>query len=376
MRRLKVLLVTRVEREHFGGVQLSTLVMAKGLQKAGHRVYVMCNSDHSFVHEFADQGIMVVSAPLKLYLASLVTDIRILRRFIAQEKIDVVHFQYAFSVFMSPFCRGVRNSAGVGTVWTCRGIRKGAYLLMGPFANWFVDVVIGNCRQERDKLIERGVSSSKVAFAYNPPTIGIPEDTSRDSELLRELDIDPTDAVIGTASRLSPERGVEYFIQAAAKVLTHYSPVTFVIAGSGPSEQKLKHLAESLEIGPQIRFVGTRRDMARVYSILDIFVNPIPASYAVAGTGNTTAEAMVCGRPVVTTDAGGIAEMVDDGMTGIVVASRDADALATACLRLLNDQKTMEAMGKAGRARILNKFTTRHLVEELERCYAQALAYT
>lgn len=374
MRRLKVLLVTRVEREHFGGVQLSTLVMAKGLQRVGHQVYVMCNSDHPFVDEFAEQGLTVVSAPLRVNFASLFTDIGILRRFVAQQQIDIVHFQYAFSVFMSPFCRGVRKSTGVRTVWTCRGIRKGAYLIMGPFANRFVDVVIGNCRQERDKLIKRGVSSRKVAFAYNPPTIGIPEDTTKDAELIKELEIDPTATVIGTASRLSPERGVEYFIQAAAKILAHDSHVQFVIAGGGPLEQKLRELAESLRVSQHIRFVGTRRDMSRVYSILDVFVNPLPASYSVAGTGNTTAEAMVCARPVVTTDAGGITEMVEDGVTGIVVPSRDSGALAAACLRLLNDRKLMEEMGKAGRARILSKFTSRHLVEELERCYSQALA--
>lgn len=274
---------------------------------------------------------------------------------------------------MSPFCRGVRKEARVRTVWTCRGMRKWAYSIMGPLANRFVDVVIGNCRQERDKLIKRGVSSRKAAFAYNPPTIGIPEDTTKDSQLLKELDIDPTATVIGTASRLSPERGVEYFIQAAAKILVHNSHVKFVVAGGGPLEQKLRNLAEVLRVSQHIRFVGTRRDMSRLYSILDVFVNPIPASYSVAGTGNTTAEAMACARPVVTTDAGGIAEMVDDGVTGIVVPSRDSDALAAACLRLLNDRKLMKEMGKAGRVRILGNFTSRHLVEELERCYSQAL---
>ncbi|MBI3610067.1 MAG: glycosyltransferase family 4 protein [Nitrospirae bacterium] len=374
MRRLKVLLVTRVDRVDIGGVQLSTLIMANALQNVGHQVYVMCNSDHPFVDEFTKQGLTVVSAPLGLSILSLITDVGILRRFVAQNPIDIVHFQYARSAFMAPFCRGARKSAKVRTVWTCRGIQKRAYWIMGPFANRFIDVVIGNCQQERDKLIQRGVSSRKVAFAYNPPAIGIPEDTTKDSRLLKEFNIDSTAPVIGTASRLSPERGVKYFIEAAAKILVHNSHVKFVIAGGGPLEQKLKELAESLQISQHIRFVGTRRDMSRVYSILDIFVNPIPAAYGVAGTGNTTAEAMVCARPVVTTGAGGIAEMVVDGVTGIVVPSRDSDALAAACLRLLNDRKLMEEMGKAGRARILSKFTSRHLVEELERCYSQALA--
>ena len=373
MRRLKVLLVTRADRVHFGGVQLSTLIMANGLQSVGHQVYVMCNADHPFVEELTGLGVTVVSAPMGMNIVSLFTDIGILRRFIAQHHIDIVHFQYTFSVFISPFCRGTRKS-GVRTVWTCRGMRKGAYPLMGLLANRFVDVVIGNCRQEMDKLIKRGVSSRKVTFAYNPPAIGVPEDTIKDPQLLAELHIDQTAAVIGTASRLSPERGVEYFIQAAAKILAHDPNVQFVIAGGGPLEQELRELAESLRVGQYIRFVGTRRDMARVYSILDVFVNPIPASYSVAGTGNTTAEAMVCARPVVTTDAGGITEMVDDGVTGIVVPSRNPDALAAACLRLLNDRNLMEEMGKAGRARILSKFTSRHLVEELERCYAQALS--
>jgi glycosyltransferase involved in cell wall biosynthesis len=368
-----VLLVTRFEPDHFGGVQRSTMALALALRTAGHDVRIMCNSDHEFAAEFVRSGFPVVFAPLKIHFGSLLRDLNVLRGYLCEHEVDIVHFQYAFSAFMAPFCRTQRRNRRPRTVWSCRGIRRGAYPVMGWFATRFVDFVIGNCRQEQAKLIEQGIPANKVGFAYNPPALVIPNDTGRDRLLLDELGIDPARTVIGTASRLSPERGVEYFIEAAAKLLARFPELTFVIAGSGPSDANLRLLSEALGVGSQMRFLGTRHDMARVYSIFDIFVNPLPSSYAVAGTGNTTAEAMVCSRPVVTTNAGGIAEMVIDGVTGLVVESRDSEALATACARLLEDPALREDMGRAGRERILSQFTSRHLAERLESYYFRVI---
>ena len=175
---------------------------------------------------------------------------------------------------------------------------------------------------------------------------------------------------MGTASRLSPQRGVQYFLEAAALVWQAFPEVTFVIAGGGTAENDLRRQAADLHMGDRIVFLGPRRDMERVYSIMDVFVNPCPNEL---GTGNTNAEAMAFGKAVVAVNRGGTPELVQDGITGFVVPPRNAPALAEATLRLLRDRDLAKRMGRAGRERILRDFTLERLVREVEAVYSDVL---
>jgi glycosyltransferase involved in cell wall biosynthesis len=210
-----------------------------------------------------------------------------------------------------------------------------------------------------------------MATIYNTPNLTIPEDVAaKSTDLLGELGIDSDAPIVGTASRLSQKRGVHYFVEAAASIWQAFPEVRFVIAGGGTAENELRRQATDLHMGDRVVFLGPRRDMERVYSIMDVFVNPCPDE---PGTGNTNAEAMAFGKPVVAVNRGGTPELVQDGITGFTVPPRDAQALAQATLRLLRNRDLANRMGMAGRERILKDFRADRLVLEVEEVYSGLL---
>lgn len=366
MRRFRVLLV--VPLAGIGGTELSTLSLATGLKQAGHQVYVMCNA-HPLMNEFTKQGLEVVLAGMERNPTGLIKDAARMRRCITENKIEIIHFQSAFAVIMSLLCRGSIKSNRVKVIWTCRGIKHMSYFIVGRLFNFLTDFVIGNCNAERDKLISTGLSPRKVRTVYNCPNIAIPEDaSSKSKELLDEMGIDSDTPIVGTASRLAPSRGVEYFMEAAALISRQIPKARFIIAGGGPIEGKLRRQASDLNIEEHVFFLGPRRDMERVFSIMDLFVNPCPLEL---GTGNTNAEAMAFGKPVIAVNRGGTPEIVEDGVTGILVPGKNPEKLAEATLRLLQNKDLARRMGLAGWERVMREFSLERLVREVEEVYDQ-----
>lgn len=368
MREFRVLLV--VPLGNIGGTELSTLSLARGLRKAGHQVYVMCNP-HPLAEAFAEAGVVTVQAGMRRNIRSLLTDAATMRRCLADNQIEIIHFQSAFPIIMALLSRRAIKAGGVKVLWTCRGIEKGSYAIVGRLFNHVVDFVIANCNAEREKLLRHGLSSRRTVTIYNTPNLSIPEYVAgKNSDLLAELGIDVDTPIVGTASRLSLQRGVQYFVEATASVSQAFPEVRFVIAGGGPAENELRKQTVDLDMRDRVVFLGPRRDMERVYSIMDVFVNPCPNEL---GTGNTNAEAMAFGKPVVAINRGGTPELVHDGTTGLVVAPRDSQALAQATLRLLRDRGLAKRMGAAGRERILKDLTLERLVREVEEVYSRLL---
>ncbi len=365
MRRFRVLLV--VPLAGIGGTELSTLALATGLKDAGHHVYVMYNA-HPLVNEFIERGLEVVPAGMQRNLRGLIKDARIMRHCIAKNEIEIVHFQSAFPMIMLLLSVRSIRSDGIKVIWTCRGINRISYFIGGRLFNFLTDFVIANCDAERQKLIGHGLSPDKVKTVYNCPTIAMPEDISKNLELQKELGIAHDTPVVGTASRLSPDRGVEYFLGAASVIAQQMPEVRFVIAGGGALAKDLRRQASKLDIENKVVFMGTRRDMNKVYSIMDVFVNP---ALVRAGTDNVNIEAMAFAKPVIVTKVGGGLEVVQDGFTGLVVPPRDSRALAQATLRLLKDKDLARRMGMAGRERVMRDFSKEKLVSEIGQVYQQ-----
>lgn len=369
MKKFRVLLVTHLG--DVGGTELSTLSLATGLKQAGHDVYVMCNT-HPLVSRFAERGISVVLAGMRRNIWGLVKDASIMRRCIAENKIEVIHFQSALPIIMSVLSWRAIKRDKVKLVWTCRGIRRMNYAVVGHLFNHLIDFVIANCDAERDRLIRHGLSPRKVITIYNCPNIAVPMDIGgKSKDLLNELSIDADIPIVGTASRLAPERGVKYFLEAAAMVSRQSPNAKFVIAGGGLLEDELRQQARELGVEQQMVFLGRRRDMENVYSILDVFVNP---ALVRCGTDNVNIEAMAFAKPIVATNVGGGPEIVRDGVTGMLVPPRDSKALAEATLRLLGDMDVARQMGLAGRERVMRDFSTERLVREVEAVYERLLA--
>ncbi|MFQ6118807.1 MAG: glycosyltransferase family 4 protein [Methanosarcinales archaeon] len=354
----------------FGGTDLSTLSLAEGLKRRGHNVYVMF-ADSGLPEEFSTREIPYILAPVdKRNPWGIFIGACHIKKFVTKNKIKIIHSQTVVPTFMACLAKLITKRVEFKIIWHCRGIKHCNYALVGHLLNSLIDFVITNSDFARKKVIKGGFLPKKVKTAYNCLNFPFPDRIEKNRMLMKELGITKDIYVIGTVSRLDLDRGVEYFLQAAALVKNNLNSIKFLIVGGGPCANVFLKQAHDLGIKEDIIFLGARRDVGRVYSILDVFVNPCPLD---TGTGNTNAEAMAFAKPVIACNSGGAPELVQDNITGILVPPENPKKLAEAILYLLRNRERAGEMGLGGRKVIKNYFTQERLIQEIEEIYYKLL---
>ncbi len=181
------------------------------------------------------------------------------------------------------------------------------------------------------------------------------------------------EVVIGLVGRISPFKGQDVFVRAAAKVLERFPTCRFRIIGAAlfaedAYESHVRQLARELRIAQAVTFSGFRADVTRAISELDILVH---ASVTGEPFGQVIVEGMAAGKPVVATRGGGVPEIVRDGITGLLVPMRDAAAMAEAIERLLADPAAAAQMGQDGRERVREHFRIEQTAARVEGVYQE-----
>jgi glycosyltransferase involved in cell wall biosynthesis len=198
------------------------------------------------------------------------------------------------------------------------------------------------------------------------------------SAVRAELGVPKTAPLIGFVARLDPWKGADVFIRAAAVVSMQRHDAHFaIIGGELPGHEHhaaaLLRLADDLGLGHRIHFAGWRYPpesmpavMAAVDVLLHTAIRPEPF-------GLVFLEAMAAGRPVVAAEGGGVPEVVDNGVTGLLTAPGDWEAAAAAVASLLKDRQRARVMGMAGRRRVECHFDVRAQVRKIEAVYERLL---
>jgi glycosyltransferase involved in cell wall biosynthesis len=174
---------------------------------------------------------------------------------------------------------------------------------------------------------------------------------------------------IGTLANLRPEKGLRQLLEAAARVARSAPHARFVIWGDGALRSQLDATIQALALTGAVELRGTTRDPDTALRQCDIFVLPSLSE----ASSNVVLEAMATGLPVVATRVGGMAGLVDDHRTGILVPPGDAPALAQAILTLVEAPALAAEMGARGRARAVAEFGTVRMIERMDAFYCRAL---
>ena len=166
-------------------------------------------------------------------------------------------------------------------------------------------------------------------------------------------------------ARLEPEKGHPTLLEAWSSVVAAVPNATLLVVGEGSRREALEAMAHELGVADRVVFTGRRDDVPAVTAALDVAVLP---SYREA-LGLTILEAMALSRPIVASNVGGIPEMVEDGVTGLLVPPHDAEALAAAIIRLLRDHPLADTLGRAGHDLVHEKFCIERMVSAVEQIY-------
>ena len=362
--RLQILHVTATTT---GGVGLLILQLVKRLDPRDFALSVAFGRGYLLDRSFDESGVPVytLSTSRRAGLLSVVKGIVEVYRLLRRGRYHLVQSHTSVGGLVA---RVACWAARVPVVWTVHGL--GAHPGHAPWKRALLRVVeamldrvtdhyVAVSEDLRDEGVRRGIyRPERVTVIPNGLEITSPPSDTEGRALRRELGLAEGCPVIGTVTRLEPQKAIDVFLHAAARVKVRAPEVAVLIAGDGPQRAELEALARHLGLGSAVRFLGWRSDALRVLAALDLFC----MSSRWEGCPMVLLEAMAAQRPVVATDIGGVREIVVQGETGLLVPAGDAAAFAEASLRLLASPAERQRMGEAGRLRMQSRFSLEKMV--------------
>jgi glycosyltransferase involved in cell wall biosynthesis len=385
---MKVLCV--VHYANFGGPHNEALRLLEPLRRRGWETIVAIPDEPgTAAGRLREAGVQVELLPLGRLRAS--PDPRRLLRFLKEFRPTVRVLEEAvertgagivrIGGLVNPHAAFAARRAGAAVVWQIVDSRAPAPLRRAamPLVRRFADAVMFDGEALID--LHGGRDSLRVpAFVYFPPV-----DTQRFApspehrRAVREALGIPADApVVGTVSSLNPMKGLEHFLDAAAQIAATRPETWFVVVGGAPEShraypERLHRRAAELALPNPVVFAGERADVERWYPAFDVHaIASLPRS---EGTTTTALEAQSCGVPVVATRVAAVGEVVDDGVTGLLVKPESPRALADAIRSLLDDDELRTQMGAAGRDAAISRFDAERTADVYVEAYQAALAH-
>lgn len=338
---IKVLML-RPQME-MGGASRHILTLSRGLAQNGLRVDLTTSGGPGLGMD--TQGLHAVhtlplwpSTPGNLARA-VVQLIRLIRR----ERYDLLHSHHRFTSIAARWAGWLTGVPLIVTVHEFKSDRK------APAWLWSGDYTLTPSEALRQHLLTQySLNPARVRTVHN----GI-DDLPLPAAPKQEY------PVIGFVGRLAPEKGVSDLIAALPRVLQTCPQVRCWLVGDGEERAALQAQAAGLSLPPDaLTFCGERNDVMALMEPMTLIVLPSLQD----NLPLTALEAMRSGKPVVASRVGGLPEVIEDGITGVLIPPANSAALAEAITTILGNADTIQQMGAAGRVRFRTHFTSQHMV--------------
>jgi len=241
----------------------------------------------------------------------------------------------------------------------------------GPFTRWKYrtpDMFIAISEAVEGVLESAGVPSSKIRVVHS----GIDPDeviSAPSVDLRKELGCAPDAPLIGNIAQLVDHKGHQYLIDAVPELLHGLPKAHVVIVGSGPLEEELRSKITGMRLTDRVHMLGWRDDAVSILKAFDIFVMPSHLE----GMGTSVLDAFAAKVPVVASDAGGIGEMVKDGLYGRLVPAKDPKALAKTIIEAVEDKTKSERMAENASKTLHERYTADCMVAGVSRVYEEMI---
>ena len=230
-----------------------------------------------------------------------------------------------------------------------------------------MDQLIAVSKSIEKKIADEHRTGAPVRLIYNGVDLQQYDHQEPCCTLRDEYGMEPGSQIVGVVARLEPEKGHQTLIEAWPNVLRECPDAYLLIVGEGSRRDFLEQWAAAHKVAHRVIFTGRRDDVPAVTAALDVAVLP---SWREA-QGQSILEAMALSRPVVASDVGGIPEMIEDGVTGLLVDHDNPNALAAAIVRLLKDHAFADLIARAGHDLVHERFCVELMVKAIEGIYDQ-----
>lgn len=364
----------------FGGGERVFAQIINRLSVKKYKIMVACLPTGVFIEKIKGSGAQIKSVDMRNRFNPGV--ILQLARLMKEERVDIVHSQGARADF---FARMAAKLAGtcnvVSTVpmpvegFDVNPIRKLIYKAFNRFSERFVDrFLVVSDALEKMMIEKHRIDPQRIVKIYN----GIEKDeycisdeeiVRRRSSLRTKANIGEDVAVIGVIGRLVWQKGFKYFIEAIPEVLKESKEARFLLVGEGELKSELKVKSKKLKLEDKVIFTGFRNDIKDVLASIDIFVIPSLRE----GLPVVLLEAMAMMKSIVATEIEGIMEVLESGVSGLLVPPRDTKAMAEAIIYMLTHKDRAVQMGFTARKVVTERFGVSTMVQKVEEVYEELL---
>jgi glycosyltransferase involved in cell wall biosynthesis len=352
--------------ERLGGAEQVLWTMLRSLDRGRIELSVVFLSGGSFVDEVETLGIptRLLSAGRLRQIGDTTRVVRRLRDAIRSDGADVVlNWSAKAQIYGAPAAALAGRRRHV--VWWQHAIPDGHWI--DRTATLLPASLVICCSDAAARAQQALRPRRRVAVVH--AGVEMPEHNVDVSGLRRELGVPNDRVVVGIVGRLQPWKGQHHFVCAVAELVRRGLPVHGLVIGgaafdlSPEYEPSLHALARAQGVSEHLTFTGQLADAARYVPAMDVLVNASQQE----PYGLVLLEAMAYGLPTVAFAAGGLLEIVVDGVTGKLVAPDEPDALAGAIESLVRDASLMATLGEAGRRRVATEFTPGRAAAEVAR---------
>ncbi len=353
--------------ETWRGGQNQVLLTTLGLRALGHRVVLVAHPKGELRRRAEEGGEVLPLAPAGEMDFSTGWKLSRVLRDLAP---DVVHAHDPHAVAVASVALSIGTRSPRPVLVASR--RVDFHIRGNSFSRWKyrqVDAFIAASEAIRTMLVEDGIPRERTCTVHEG--IDVDRVTRVAPANVRAEFWMPTHApVIGNIGALVPHKGQRHLIEAVPLVMREFPDARFVIVGEGELRSALEHQIRDLHLEKQVILTGFRTDVLSLLKGFDVFV----MSSVTEGLGTSLLDAMAAARPIVATTAGGIPEVVVDGETGLLVPPRDSHRLAAAISALLRSPAERERMGRAGLARVSERFSDARMVAGTLAVYERLVA--
>ncbi|WP_323000436.1 glycosyltransferase family 4 protein [Castellaniella sp.] len=342
----------------FGGQENRIFKEMVAMRAAGHHMEALCQPHARLTQRLRDDGFevhtLLMDGP-RNYLRGVVR----VRRLLKDGHFDVLNTHSRRDTMLA----GVAGRlAGTPLIVRTRhlAVKPGSLLSYTRVPHCVTTV----SEHVRHLLLDCGAAPDRVATVYSP--IPLPPLVEH-SSLRAEFGIPDTAVVVGCVAVMRAKKGHRALIDAMTDLLQRPDVYLVLVGDGSPTLEELQALVQARGLQDKVLFTGRRTDIPNVLAGFDLFALATEQE----ASGTVFVEAAAAGLPVVGTDVGGVSEMLQDGVTGLLVPLHDHVALADALRMLVDSPERRRAMGQAGlqAVRGSDRFTLEGLVRRTEQCY-------
>jgi glycosyltransferase involved in cell wall biosynthesis len=293
-----------------------------------------------------------------------------LERFLRRERVHVLHsHKFGSNVWGTLMGRVARVPVVLAHehTWSYQGQPLRRFLDREVVARG-ADRLIAVSREDQRRMIEvEHIDPDRTLFIPN----GVPPSPPADGHDVRaELGIEPGVPVIGAVGALRPQKAYHVLLRATSLLTDSWPSIQVLLVGDGPERPALERLARELGLEDTVRFMGQRTDVPNVLRALDVAV----CCSDFEGSPLAVMEYMDAALPVVATAVGGVPDLIEPGVHGLLVPPQDPAALAGAVAEILRDSERGRSMGARARERRRTEFDIDSFIHRLEDLYCELLA--